>query len=280
MGMIGNIWGATRQASEYDHEKNMRLIEGVAARNRAYSEARGIMREAAQNARKAGVAMMEARGDERRAVGAARAVQGATGVMSSGSGGSMERNAIAAGEQEIANMALNQSQRMENSINAGIATVQEGEAKKRAADAEAAQYRLMAKATRTGAWISAATGLVSGIAGMFEGGRNAREFNANQRGEANAVMAGELDPMNTEYLSLNDALKLQNGEMGINDLRTHSVWQEALNFGESWSSMGSSAANAYNPWVAQFTTPGWERGLISSYVSGNRRMRGKYYQKI
>lgn len=280
MGMISNIWGMTKQAREYDHEKNMRLIEGMAARNRGYSEARAIMREAAENARKAGVAMMEARGDQRRAVGAARAVQAATGTMSSGSGGTLARNAYEAGEQEVTNMAINQSQRMANSINASIATAREGEAKKRAADAEAEQYRLMAKATRTGAWISAGTGILSGVAGMIEGGLNAREFNANQKGEAAAVKAGKMNPMNTEYLSMNDALRLQNNEIGINDLRTHSVWQEALNFGESWGSMGSSAANAYNPWVAQFTTPGWDRGLISAYVSGNRKMRGKYYQKI
>lgn len=280
MGFVSNVMGAVNQAAEYDNAKKLTLLQGLAEKNKAYAQATETRKAAEASARMAGMSMMQMRGNQRRDEGAARAAQALMGGTSEGSGSAMAEGVRKQHESAIANAMVSESVNQHNAINEQVTLRRKGDEAMRAAEAEANQYRLAAKATRTGAWISAANGLVMGIAGAMQGAESAKEFNANQATEAQGILSGKLKPGDTQYLSTADALKLQSGEIGVNDLRQHSVWQEALTFGAKYGSSGSSAANAFNPFLAKFTTPSWQDGLISSYVSRNKTMKGRPFAHI
>lgn len=280
MGFVSNIMGAVNQAAEYDNAKNLTLAQGLAERNKAYAQATETRRAAEASAAMAGLQLMQMRGNQRRDEGAARAAQAFSGSTSEGSGNAMVEGVSAKHEQAISNAALAESVKQQQAINEQIVFQRKGDEAYKAAEAEADQYRRAAKATRTGAWISAASGLAMGIVGAVEGATSAQEFNAAQKTEAQGIIDGKIKPGDTQYLSTADALKLMNKEIGINDLRQHSLWQEGLTFGAARSSAFSSAANAMNPYLARFTTPAWQEGLVSSYVRGNRKMRGAPFAHI
>ena len=280
MGFTSNIMGAVNQAAEYDNAKNLTLAQGLAEKNKAYAQATETRKAAEASARMAGLSMMQMRGNQRRDEGAARAAQALMGGTSEGSGNAMAEGVRRQHESAIANAMVSESVNQHNAINEQVTLRRKGDEAMRAAEAEANQYRMAAKATRTGAWISAASGLAMATAGAIQGAASAKDFNANQKVEAEAIKSGKLKPGETQYLSTSDALKLMNGQIGVNDLRQHNVWQEGLTFGADWGSAGSSAANAFNPFLARFTTPSWQDGLISSYVSRNKTMKGRPFAHI
>ena len=280
MGFVSNILGMTAQASEYDHAKRQTLIQGLAEKNKNYAQATETRRAAEASARMAGLSMMQMQGNKRREEGEARAAQALKGGTSEGSGNAMVEGVSKQHESAIANAALGESVNQHNALNEAIVHERRGDEAMRAAKAEAEQYRLAAQATRTGAWISAATGLAEAVAGGVTGAMGAMDFNAKQKEEAQGIIDGKIKPGDTQYLSTADALKLQSGQMGVNDLRTHSVTQEFFNFADAMGMAGSSAANMANPYLSKFTTPAWQQGLIDGYVYGNKNMKGTPYKHI
>lgn len=280
MGFVSNIMGAVNQAAEYDNLKNLTLAQGLAAKNKAYAQATETRRAAEASARMAGLSMMQMRGNQRRDEGSARAAQAFSGSTSEGSGNALVEGVSARHEQAIANAAIAESVKQTQAINEEISYQRSGDEAYKAAQVEADQYRRAAKATRTGAWFSAASGLAMGIAGAMQGIAGAKEFNANQATEAQGIIDGKIKPGDAQYLSTADALRLMNREIGVNDLRKHSVWQEGLTFAADWSGAGSSMTNALNPYLAKYTTPAWQQGLISSYVSRNKTMKGTPFAHI
>ena len=84
MGFMKPMLSASVTASGYDARKKQTLAHGQAARNRAYSQANGVEQAARANALVEGANMMTMRGNQRRAVGAARAQAAGSGFTSMG----------------------------------------------------------------------------------------------------------------------------------------------------------------------------------------------------
>lgn len=253
---INNLSGQSGQARSYDHMKRMSLIQGLAAQKAAYSQADAVERTAKKNARLDADAMATMQGNKKRAEGAARAMAGASGTMSSGSGRALEQSVSKNYEQKIADAALSSSIEQENAINAAIGLRKQGDDNRRAAEAEAAQYRAAAKATRTGMWFSAAGGILGMAQGIYEGKKTADEYNGKKLSEnATPEERAELE-------------------------RKQSWFHNASVGGATYANSYMSAANAANPFMSRWVTPGWENGVIRSYMLGNRNLRGSKYQNI
>lgn len=86
MGFVTNMLSAGMTARGYDARKNQTLAHGQAAKNRAYSQATGVEQAARANALVEGANMMTMRGNQRRAVGGARAQAAGSGFTSEGTG--------------------------------------------------------------------------------------------------------------------------------------------------------------------------------------------------
>lgn len=87
MGFVSNMLAADVTASGYDARKKQTLAYGQAAKNRAYSQANGVEQAARSNALVEGSNMMTMRGNQRRAVGNARAQAGRKRLYQRGDGG-------------------------------------------------------------------------------------------------------------------------------------------------------------------------------------------------
>ena len=86
MGFVSNMLAADVTASGYDARKKQTLAYGQAAKNRAYSQANGVEQAARSNALVEGSNMMTMRGNQRRAVGNARAQAAGSDFTSEGTG--------------------------------------------------------------------------------------------------------------------------------------------------------------------------------------------------
>lgn len=253
---VNNISGSSGQARSYDHMKRMSLIQGLAAQKAAYSQAGAVERAAKKNAQLDAEAMATMQGNKRRAEGAARAMAGASGAMSSGSGRSLEQSVSKNYEKSIANAAVSSSIEQENALNSAIGLRKQGDDSRRAAEAEAAQYRAAARGTRTGMWFSAAGGILGMALAGYEGKKTADEYNGKKLSE--------------------DATPEERAELE----RKQSWFHNASTAGSTYVNSYMSAANAFNPYMSRWVTPGWESGLIRSYMIGNRNLRGSKYQNI
>lgn len=211
MGFINSMLSADVTASGYDARKKQTLAHGQAAKNRAYSQATGVEQAARANALTEGANMMTMRGNQRRAVGSARAQAAGSGFTSEGTGSATADAISGLYGKRISDMAYESSTGSLNAVNQAIGLRRQGDEYMRAAEAEAAQYRNMAKQTRTGMWLSGA----GALSGAIYGG--------------NSIMG-------------------------------------ALN-GMDW---GSSAANAFNPYMSSFTTRGWEKNFLKALGYGQR----------
>ena len=109
----------------------------------------------------------------------------------------------------------------------------------RAAEAEADQYRSMARGVRTGMWVSGVGGAVGGITGGVQAYNDAREWN-----ERPEVQSGKEQPV--------------------------SVWKDTTMGSLNGMDWGSSAANAFNPYMSSFTSRGWEKNFLKALGYGKR----------
>lgn len=240
MGMVNSLIGGAGQASAYDAQKRMALAQGQAAQNAKYAQATSENEADKKRLMQSAQNMARMAGNQRRAVGAARAVRGASGFTEAGSGAAQEAQADAAYAQRMADMARSASVESENSRNRQIALRREGDAAMRAAEAEAAQYRSLARRTRTGMWVSGISSALGAIGGAVGGVQGAQAANASAAAfnEANAagIAAGSQHAMGMQ-----------------------SLWQGGLMGGLHGANGAGSMANAANPFLARYASQGWEQ---------------------
>ena len=239
MGFMKPMLSASVTASGYDARKKQTLAHGQAARNRAYSQANGVEQAARANALVEGANMMTMRGNQRRAVGAARAQAAGSGFTSEGTGAATAAAVNSLYEKRIADMAYESSTGSVNAVNQAIGLRRQGDEAMRAAEAEAAQYRSMARGTRMGMWLSSAGALAGAIDGGLDAYNDAREWN-----ERPDVQSGEVKPA--------------------------SVWKDTTMGTMNGMGWGSSAANAFNPYMSSFTSQGWEKSFLKALGYGQR----------
>lgn len=239
MGFMNSVLSAGVTASGYDARKKQTLAHGQAAKNRSYSQAAGVEQAARANALVEGANMMTMRGNQRRAVGSARAQAAGNGFTSEGTGAATADAVNSLYEKRISDMAYESSTGSLNAENQAIGLRRQGDEYMRTAEAEAAQYRSMAKGTRTGMWLSGAGALAGAVYGGMNSYGDAQEWN-----ESPDVQSGKENPV--------------------------SVWRDStigtLN-GMDW---GSSATNAFNPYMSFFTSQGWEKNFLKALGYGQR----------
>lgn len=159
MGFMNSVLSAGVTASGYDARKKQTLAHGQAAKNRSYSQAAGVEQAARANALVEGANMMTMRGNQRRAVGSARAQAAGSGFTSEGTGAATADAVNSLYEKRISDMAYESSTGSLNAVNQAVGLRRQGDEYMRTAEVEAAQYRSMAKGTRTGMWLSGAGAL-------------------------------------------------------------------------------------------------------------------------
>lgn len=249
MGFINSMLSADITASGYDAKKKQTLAHGQAAKNRAYSQATGVEQAARANALTEGANMMTMRGNQRRVVGSARAQAAGSGFTSEGTGAATADAVSSLYEKRISDMAYESSTGSLNAVNQAIGMRRQGDEYMRAAEAEAAQYRSMAKGVRTGMWISG----LGATAGSINDGILAYEKtqawnkSADATNASKEVQLGLMKPVEKQNLA-------ENSIIGALD-------------GLGW---GSSAVNAFNPYMSSFTSQGWEKNFLKALGYGQK----------
>lgn len=211
MGLLGGLIGGWSQASAYDAKKREAQARGRAEKSAAYAKATAREVASRQNARLDALNMMRLREQESEAAGAVRSARGAAGFdMSSGSGGAAEAVVHEQAQEAVNDAALSSSIGQMNAFNEAVGLRRMGDAAQRSADAEAAQYRAMAKGTRRGMWVSGTLGLIGGAArGIMDGtfetiGRGTGSFmdgagRAWQGANAAFSMGASVNPFMAKY---------------------------------------------------------------------------------
>lgn len=249
MGFAQSLLSAGATASGYDARKKQTLAHGQVAKNRAYSQANGVEQAARANALVEGANMMTMRGNQRRAVGGARAQAAGSGFTSKGTGAATADAVSSLYEKQISDMAYESSTGSINTVNQAIGLRRQGNEYMRAAAAEAAQYRSMAKGVRTGMWISGLGATAGAVKGGISTYDEAQAWNksADEINASKMVQSGMYAPVKKQDLT--DASVM--GVMG----------------GMDW---GSSAINTFNPYMSSFTSKDWEKNFLKALGYGQR----------
>ena len=240
MGAISPEVGGLSQAGQYSAKKNQALVNGQAQKNAAYAHATSTEQAAKANLRVVAENMARMAGTRRRDMGAARNANAASGFTSVGSGSKAEEIANKVHTQEMADLARSGSTASMDAADAAITQRRQGDMALRAAEIEAQQYAAMAKASRTGAFMSALGGVVGAVGGAIDGYGRAEEFN---KANADAIAKG--------------------------DVKAASLWRNGVLGGVYGADGGAGLLAASNPFTAAYAGDTWQRNLIGLFDKDN-----------
>lgn len=195
-GFVGQLFGAASKARQYDAMKNqsrmkaeMTRLKGKYAAAEARSDAEEINEQDTANRYLRGMQQMQARREETLAKSSARNKNAASNTNVE-AGASLEENVRIEWDAQIANMAVSSSIQTANAMQRAIETERSGRGEELWAnveamgyEAEANQYRMLAKNTRTGMWMN----LVGTGVGALYGG-----MMGYNTGEAAGLEGGDL----------------------------------------------------------------------------------------
>lgn len=233
MGFVTSVMGGLAAGSQYDAKKRQARISGEAAQNEAY--ARATAEEVAGKKRQHVVAenMERAAGNRRRDMAAARVAEGRSGFTGEGTGDRAEELVSRAYGQKMADVARAGSAEAVGAVERGVGLRRGGDMARAAAEVEAKQYGAMAKASRTGAWLSALGGVAGGVLGGMRGYAQAKAYN---EANAEAIQAGRLQAMD--------------------------VWDVAGWGGIAGTDAGAGLMASANPFVAGYAGNTWDGRLM------------------
>lgn len=240
MGFVSAVVGGLSQSGQYSAKKNQALVNGRAQKNAAYAQATSTEQAAKANLRTVAENMARMAGNRRRDMGAARNANAASGFTSDGSGSKAEEVANKVHTQAMADLARSGSTASMNAQDAAITQRRQGDMALRAAEIEAEQYAAMAKASRTGAFMSALGGVVGAVGGAVDGYGRAEEFN---KANADAIAKG--------------------------DVKEASLWRNSVLGGVYGSDGGAGLLAATNPFTAAYAGESWQRNLIGMFDKDN-----------
>ena len=172
MGFTQTVIGGYAKASQYDAAKRQALIQGVAQKDAAYAKATASEQASRKQLHQVGENMARMAGNKRRDAAAARTAAAASGFALEGSANKREDLVERAYDDAMADMARSGSVASMNALNEQIALRRGGDAAMRAAESQAEQYRTMARATRTGAFMSAVGGAIGAVDGYYGAGKD------------------------------------------------------------------------------------------------------------
>ena len=240
MGVISSVVGGLSQAGQYSAKRDMALVNGRTQKNAAYAQATSTEQAAKANLRTVAENITRIAGNRRRDMGAARNANAASGFTSDGSGSKAEEVANKVHTQAMADMARSGSTASMNAADAAITQRRQGDMALRAAEIEAQQYAAMAKASRTGAFMSALGGVVGAVGGAIDGYGRAEEFN-----KANAAAIAD------------------------GDVKAASLWKSSVLGSVYGSDGGAGLLAASNPFTAAYAGETWQRNLIGMFDDNN-----------
>lgn len=204
MGFAQTVIGGYAKASEYDAAKRQALIQGEAQKNAAYAKATASEQASRKQLHQVGENMERMAGNRRREAASARTAAVTAGFTLDGSANRGEEVVRRAYDDAMADMARSGSVASMNALNEQVALRRGGDAAMSAAEVEARQYRAMASATRTGAFMSAVGGAVGAVGGYYGAGKDEewlqnatwqqRVGNGIQTGTAGAGLMAAFDP--------------------------------------------------------------------------------------
>lgn len=174
--------GAASKARQYDALKTqsrmkaeMTRLKGKTEAAEAQSDARSIYEQDVANRYLRGMQQRQARREETLAKSAARNKTAASGTNVE-QGASLEENVRIEWDAQIANMAVSSSIQTANAMQRAIDTERSGQSAERWAnveamgyDAQANQYRTLARNTRKSMWASSITMLAGALYGGIQG---------------------------------------------------------------------------------------------------------------
>lgn len=201
MGGLGRARQYSAQANAYGQQARLTRIRGEAARGAAEGEANSIEEADRANRYLRGMQQRQARGQETREVSAARNAHSGTNT-SVEAGAQMEDRVREAWDAQVENMATSSSVQTANAMERALSTRRQGESAARWAeveamgyDAQAEQYRGLAKATRRSAQVGFIGGLVGAVGGGISGYMSGRE---NLESVREGIEAGDYGKLNDE----------------------------------------------------------------------------------
>lgn len=167
MGFAQTVIGGYAKASEYDAAKRQALIQGEMQKNAAYAKATASEQASKKNLHQVGENMARVAGNKRRDMAASRTASVASGFALEGSADKREDLVARAYDEAMADMARSGSVASMNALDAQIALRRGGDAAMRAAEIQAAQYRTLARTTRTASFLSAVGGAIGAAGGAY-----------------------------------------------------------------------------------------------------------------
>lgn len=242
LGFISSLQSMRQQAKSYKHQARLHKIAAASALKQANAQAALIELQGQQNQEIANRNLRTARENQRKDVSTARTIQATSGFTSEGSGSSRARQVQAALDAEIANMELSASIASHNAWQTARDTIKQGRVTAMQAEAQAEQYNIAAKATRTSM-------LYTGISGA-----NGAAVGAVAQGYANTSALNET--ITTAY---------NQGQFGeVGSQAALAEYNNTLQSGITWDSnmlsgayiglnTAAGAANAFNPYTATMT---------------------------
>lgn len=196
MGLLGGLLGGWQQARDYKGKARLAQARGRAQRSEAYAKATAAEVAARQNAQLAGLNLQRLRSNQQQQLGAVRVSRAGAGFdLSSGSGGAAEDALRRAGNLQVADAALGSSVEQLNAFNQAVGLRRQGDAAMRAAEAEAEQFRVAARATRQGMLVAAIPAVAGAVAGGLSGGFGGAFNGAN----AGFSMGAAVNPFLSQY---------------------------------------------------------------------------------
>lgn len=233
MGFVNSVLGAAAQGSAYDAQKRRVLVEGEAARNAAYAQATAKGEAGKRQLAVVAENMARAAGNRRREMGAARNAAAGSGFTDEGTGGKAEEVVGRVHGLQMADMARAGSVGGMQALNEQVALRRQGDEAMRAAVVEARQLGALAKASRTGAWFNALSGVVGMAGGAVNGVEGAQAFNADN---AEAIAKG--------------------------DVGAASLWKNGFWGGVLGGDGTAGFAAGVNPFTAQFAGDSWDKNFM------------------
>lgn len=229
--------------------------QGAVARKKAYDAAGDIERQSKDNMRLAAANIGIMRQNETAKLSAIRNNQVTTGFTTQGTGNTVEQNAQAMLDAEIANATTAASNASLNAYSTAAATRHEGDIAAMQAHAAAEGYRQQSKYERNAAHVSLMGSLLSSALSAYQGAMGAQNYNAAVSQEADKRgLTGEAK------------------DSFLNQYQT-SVWQAGLAGAVNGGNAGFQVASSLNPATAASnptTVQDWNK-LFATFGWGNMR---------
>ncbi|MCD8069767.1 MAG: hypothetical protein LUE08_00050 [Akkermansiaceae bacterium] len=192
-GLFETLFGGLYGAKSYQNQGIAARAQGMAQVNALQSQAGAARRQARRIANTEGRNMMAARVNQTRAMSEARAAQGSTGLLSTGTGSHMLNQLREASDRQVDMMARQTSSEMGALYDQAFNAERQARTTQRVTDAQSRYYSQMSSASRSMAlWggISSALGMVagglSGYAGASDANARADAYNDAHKAEIEA----------------------------------------------------------------------------------------------